>query len=512
MQSQLEKIRNYIFIKWLLIFACAVVVTIEFLMHTTSPTATAATYLSLLFLALVNIWITLAIKRQALPVWLLFLALGLDLFIILLSIYFNGGMENTWLFIPVLVIFLTGYLLNLGYSLLFAAVSFLGIMLIYAMENTNLIPHYNIYGIPVPYWTNLSYLKDYFSGMFFLYFISAFASGYLNQLMSGYAKKLENSLAESEEARSELETSRKAMLNVMDDLENARSELDQRVKARTAELEEAKSNLEQKVSDRTADLEASRKAIMHMMKDLKEDVTKLQAVDRMKTEFLSLVSHELRTPLTPIKGYLYLILNGKMGEISPTIRTALEIIRRQSEHLHSMIDNILDISRFELGKSIPLQEETLSIKQIIEETCEAAIIQARQKRVNLVMEIQSDLPMTVGDSVKLKRVVINLVGNAIKFTSEGGETKIRAFSEGNNIRVEVSDNGIGIEKENLEKIFEKFYQVDSSATRATGGIGMGLTICKELIALHGGQIWAESEGLGKGSKFIFTLPVKKEGG
>jgi signal transduction histidine kinase len=199
-----------------------------------------------------------------------------------------------------------------------------------------------------------------------------------------------------------------------------------------------------------------------------------------------------------------------MGEINPEQKNALEIVRRQSEHLHSMIDNILDISRFELGKPIPVNLEPISIKQIIEETAEAVVIQAKQRGIDLVLDIQSDLPTILGDSVKLKRVVTNLVGNALKFTPEGGAIKVKSFVYGTNIQVEVVDTGIGIDKDNLGKIFEKFYQVDSSTTRATGGIGMGLTICKELVALHGGKIWAESEGISRGSKFIFLLPIKKE--
>jgi len=432
------------------------------------------------------------------------------LLFVIVALYFNGGIENTWLFFPVLIIFVSGYLLDLQTSLIFALSSFFAVVAMFLLENTGAIPHFNAYGIPTLYWKYPAYIKDYLIGMFFLYFAAAVLSGYLNRRMQESSLQLEKALKDSNISRNELETSRKAMLNVMDDLENAREQLDQRVKERTAQLEEAKATLEGKVVERTADLEASRKAIMHMMKDLKEDVAKLQVVDRMKTEFLSLVSHELRTPLTPIKGYLYLILTGKMGEINPEQKNALEIVRRQSEHLHSMIDNILDISRFELGKPIPVNLEPISIKQIIEETAEAVVIQAKQRGIDLVLDIQSDLPTILGDSVKLKRVVTNLVGNALKFTPEGGAIKVKSFVYGTNIQVEVVDTGIGIDKDNLGKIFEKFYQVDSSTTRATGGIGMGLTICKELVALHGGKIWAESEGISRGSKFIFLLPIKKE--
>jgi signal transduction histidine kinase len=293
----------------------------------------------------------------------------------------------------------------------------------------------------------------------------------------------------------------------MDYLNQTKGELELKVKQRTTELEEAKIDLENKVAERTVKLEESRTAVLHMMRDLKEDIAKLQSVDKMKTEFLSMVSHELRTPLTPIKGYLSLLQSGKMGALTDQQKNALEIVTKQSEHLHSLIDSVLDLSRLELGKPIPIVKEPVSVNSILLDTYEAMRIQAENQGLKILLNIQEELPTIMGDAAKLKRILANLLGNAIKFTPRGGEITLRAFSGSSNIRIEVADNGIGLSSEHREKIFEKFFQVDSSLTRSSGGMGMGLTIVRELVTLHGGVAWAESEGLGKGSKFIFSLPV-----
>jgi len=427
--------------------------------------------------------------------------------LIILALYFNGGIENTWLFFPVFVIFFSGYLFSVRASLAYAVVSYLSILLMFFLEYFKIIPHFGIYNLSELYWRNTEYCIDYLVGMFMLYFFAAFSSGYLNQIMAQAAERLGRSLKETQTAQKESENARKALLNLTEDLTRARDTLEARVKERTAELEEAKSNLEQKVGERTAELEKSRRAVIHMMKDLKDDMEKLKVIDRMKTEFLSMVSHELRTPLTPIKGYLYLLTSEKIGTLTDQQKKALEIISRQSEHLQTLIDSILDLSRIERGQPLPLKKEPMSIKAAIEEVAEAMKIQAQAKQLNLILEIQENLPTIMGDSIKIKRALTNLLGNAFKFTPEGGEVKVRAFAEDSSLRVEVIDNGIGLAPENLTKIFEKFYQVDSSITRAAGGMGMGLPIAKEIVELHGGKIWAESEGLGKGSKFIFTLPI-----
>jgi len=504
MDTQIDITINYIGLKSILLIILAISMIFS-LVPGKTDLASFIIFLLLVCGAVLQYLLFVSGRFKGKAAKLLYLILlGTDLLLIILFLYYNGLTRTPWLLAPVIAIFFSAYQFNALTGLAYALTSFLGVVLILLFLRGSLYP------VPAMIVQNVGLIRDSLLGTLFVYLSAAFAGTYLNRQMGKTTSQFEKLLTDSEEARKEVERSRVAILNVMDDLEKERETLDTRVKQRTAELEETKSSLETKVTERTADLEASRKAIVHMMKDLKEDMEKLKVVDRLKTEFLSLISHELRTPLTPIKGFLYLIIDGKLGSINQEQKRALEIISRQSDHLHMMIDNILDISRFELGKPFPLKLEKISIKQVIEETAEAASIQAKIYGQILELEVTPDLPPILADSLKLRRVLTNLLGNAIKFTPENGKIRLQALVEGDNLRVEIADSGIGIAKENLEKIFDKFFQADSSVTRSAGGIGMGLTICKEFINLHGGRIWGESEGLGKGSKFIFLLPIKKE--
>ncbi|MFH1347205.1 MAG: ATP-binding protein, partial [Candidatus Margulisiibacteriota bacterium] len=236
-----------------------------------------------------------------------------------------------------------------------------------------------------------------------------------------------------------------------------------------------------------------------------KDITELRKVDQLKQEFLAVVSHELRTPLTPIKGYLSLLLEGRIGKLEPKQKDALNVILSQSNHLHDLIDSVIDISRIESGRPLELQKEPLFIEDIIKESIDASAIAVKSKQINLM----SDFPLTrsaaMADRQKVLRLMDNLLGNAIKFTPPSGSIKVSVEKEDHNIKVSVTDTGIGIEPEELEKVFKSFYQVDTSYTRACGGIGMGLSIAREIVEAHGGRIWAESEGRGKGSTFVFLL-------
>ena len=510
MPTEFDKIRVYINIKWLVIISLVALLGIERLFGVVTTLSTISAFTALGIASLTNLILFLTVQRNERAAYLLtYPSVLFDLALIVVALYFNGGIENNWLFLPVLLIFFSGYLLTFGASLAFAALAFAGMLIIFCLDYFRILPHFTIYNLPEAYLRNPEYIADVFVGLFLLYFSAAISSGYVNQAMSKTLARQKESLVKAQEKQQESEGTRKALMNLMEDLGRSRDNLEARVKERTAELEEAKDGLEIKVFERTTDLEQSRKAILHMMKDLKEDVTKLQAIDRMKTEFLSMVSHELRTPITPIKGYLTLMLGGKVGQFSTEQKKALNVLLRQSDHLQDLIDSLLDISRLELNKEIPITKEPLSIKKLLEDVVESDHFAAEQRGLALKLEIDKTLPTFMGDAIKLKRILANLLGNAIKFTPKGGTVILRATSDPANLRIEVADNGIGIEADCLEKIFDKFFQVDSSYTRASGGIGMGLAIARELVAVHGGKIWAESQGPGKGSKVIFTLPLDK---
>lgn len=510
MRIDLEALKLYLRLKWFAVAAILLILSYEKLNNAINLPIFQSEILGLIIVFATGLALAWLIRRKSASSFITHCSLLLDLVAIFTALYSVGGAENPWWFLPVMIIFISGYLFDLKVALAYSTLCSSGLSLLFGLEFFKLVPHYPAFGTEMNFWKYPSYLVHYLFGMLLLYYAGALISGYFNRLLKTQRSELENNLLSLQASGNEQKNTQQALMSVMEDLSRSHDELELRVRERTAELEEARENLEKKVAERTSDLEAARKATLHLLKDLKEDMQKLQVVDRLKTEFLSMVSHELRTPLTPIKGYLSLLLNAKMGELSPTQISALEVIERQSVHLQDLIESMLDLSRLELGKPIPVKMQMLSLEKIINEVVEALAILAQDREIDLKLETAPNLPGLMADEIKLKRIITNLLGNAIKFTPKGGEIKIRVFSGGSNLKLEISDSGIGISAEQLEKIFDKFYQIDSSYTRATGGIGMGLTIARELVGLHHGKIWAESPGPGKGTKFVVVLPLKEK--
>jgi PAS domain S-box-containing protein len=235
------------------------------------------------------------------------------------------------------------------------------------------------------------------------------------------------------------------------------------------------------------------------------DVTAERETDRMKNEFVSTVSHELRTPLTSIKGYVDLILDGEAGEITDVQREFLTIVQQNNDRLVELINDLLDISRIESGR-IHLTIQPLDVAELIAGAVGTFQAAVDQTDLELGVDLPKGLPKAVGDRDRVGQVLINLVSNAIKYSPGGGTITLGVERSGKELVVSVADTGIGIPREDQEKIFTKFYRVDSSLTRQISGTGLGLPICKTIINLLGGRIWVESK-VGKGSKFSFTLPV-----
>jgi len=238
------------------------------------------------------------------------------------------------------------------------------------------------------------------------------------------------------------------------------------------------------------------------------DITGQKELERMKSNFLSVVSHELKTPLHSIKGFVDIILMGKTGEISETQRDFLSTVRTQTDHLQSLIQDLLEFSRLESGQ-VKLRLEAVSIVGVTGRVMENLTPMADEKGVRLMTEVPSDFPLIEADRMRITQVITNLAHNAIKFTPKGGSVTMGAVDLGEQIRVSVSDTGIGIPPDEHEKVFDRFYQVDSTTTRPYRGTGLGLTICKHIVEYHQGMIWVEGEE-GKGSAFLFTLPKKLE--
>ncbi|MBC7225968.1 MAG: GAF domain-containing protein [Thermoflexales bacterium] len=236
-----------------------------------------------------------------------------------------------------------------------------------------------------------------------------------------------------------------------------------------------------------------------------ETAERLKEVDRLKSQFLANMSHELRTPLNSIIGFSRVILKGIDGPITEQQRQDLEAIFNSGQHLLGLINDILDISKIEAGK-MELAFEPTDLQEIIRGVMSTAVALVKDKPIELQQSVPADLPTITADSRRVRQVLLNLVSNAAKFTDQGF-IRVEARVDGDYVVISVSDSGIGIPPEKLPNIFEAFTQVDASPSRKYGGTGLGLTISKSFIELHGGKIWVESE-LGKGSTFTFTLPIQ----
>ncbi len=243
------------------------------------------------------------------------------------------------------------------------------------------------------------------------------------------------------------------------------------------------------------------------------DVTKEKETDRMKSEFISIVGHELRTPLTSIKNAVDIIVAEKAGAINENQKRFLSMADRNIVRLSGIINDVLDISKIESGR-LRIELKPLQLGALLDMAIVPLTSRAKEKAISIHKEIPSDLPRAYGDSDKIEQIFINLFENSIKFTPKGGQVYVSAKLvrgqedelSGDFIEVSVADTGIGINSDELEKVFDPFYQVEESLTRGIKGTGLGLSIVKGLVEAHGGKLWAESEK-GKGSKFTFTVPI-----
>jgi PAS domain S-box-containing protein len=237
------------------------------------------------------------------------------------------------------------------------------------------------------------------------------------------------------------------------------------------------------------------------------DVTKERELEQLKEDFMSTISHELRTPLFSIQGFVQILLEDK-GELDETTHEEfLTIIQTQTIQLSEMVNNLLDASKFDEGK-MKIEQKPVAMLDLIHQTMLKLRGFAHQQKVDLVPELSSHLPTIIGDKERLEQVLTNLIGNAIKFTPEGGQVTIAASTPDDEILVEVQDTGIGIPPEAQEHIFSRYYQVEDKNEGSKRGSGLGLYIAQQTIKGHGGHIWVESEGIpGKGSTFRFTVPL-----
>jgi two-component system phosphate regulon sensor histidine kinase PhoR len=233
------------------------------------------------------------------------------------------------------------------------------------------------------------------------------------------------------------------------------------------------------------------------------DISRLKELEKVRQDFVANVSHELRTPLTTIKGYTETLLEGALKEeVAPQF---LQVIQKHADRLTKIVEDLLALSKIE-SKEFYLKWEHFPLSDLIDDVSDFIKEAAQKKKISISRSIIPSSLEGTGDRSYLEQVFINLLDNAVKYTPEGGEISISAFeNEQREIQVLIQDNGIGIPKEDLSRIFERFYRVDKGRSQELGGTGLGLSIVKHLVQAHGGRVWVESH-LGKGSIFHFTLP------
>lgn len=269
--------------------------------------------------------------------------------------------------------------------------------------------------------------------------------------------------------------------------------LKHQVNERTRELKTINEEMEQRIIQRTEELAVA--------------TEKAQSADRLKSAFLASMSHELRTPLNSIIGFTGMVLQGLAGPLNEEQTKQLAMVRNSAHHLLNLINDVLDISKIEAGQLV-LMSDNFNLKESIENTMKIVSPLAAKKNVRLYSETSDNISEFHGDKRRIEQIMINLLGNAIKFT-DTGDIRLRCHSDDNAIVLSVEDTGIGIKQDNMDLIFETFRQIDTGIARVQEGSGLGLNITKKLVEKMGGSIRVKSEW-GKGSTFTVILPKRKE--
>lgn len=238
---------------------------------------------------------------------------------------------------------------------------------------------------------------------------------------------------------------------------------------------------------------------------LENAYAELKEEDKTKSDFISTASHELRTPLTVINSYLEMFEDGMLGKLNENQQDKLAVIRSQTDHMIKLVEDMLDTSRLE-SRKFRIQKHSLDLVEIAKNAIDEISRLADLKEHTISLKVNGKVDSIEGDGHRIKQVFSNLLTNAIKYTPNKGKIDVGIKNENGNLRVAISDTGIGIPEKEHEKIFEKFYTVGGkSLTRESERMGLGLTIAKGIVEAHGGKIWVESE-VNKGSSFYFTLP------
>jgi signal transduction histidine kinase len=268
-------------------------------------------------------------------------------------------------------------------------------------------------------------------------------------------------------------------------------------------LEELTQNLQQKIDDQTRELRKS----YEMEKKANEQ---LEALDNVKNQFLMTVQHHLRTPLTSMMGYADLLLSGTFGKVSKEVSEIIKKFEESTEGLIKMVNDFLDVTQFQMGKGVVCMQEGVNLCPIFKDLLSDLELEAKQKGIYLKLEKPEHTCLIKADINKLKAAFTNIFDNAVKYTQKGGVT-IRFKVENKKLHVQIQDTGIGIAKDRLAHLFDNtFTRTEESKKTFTTGRGIGLYLSAQIIKAHEGEVWAESEGEGKGSTFNIVLPIEPD--
>jgi signal transduction histidine kinase len=257
----------------------------------------------------------------------------------------------------------------------------------------------------------------------------------------------------------------------------------------------------------STELLATIKALLRLSKREKENrqlLAQLREADRRKDEFLATLAHELRNPLHSIRGAVELLRGD--AQLAPEQQLSSDVVDQQVNHVARLLDDLLDVARITRDK-LELRKEKLRLADVIRAGVESsrALLQSHGHRA--IVTLPPESAHIEGDLVRLTQILVNLLGNAAKYTPQGGNIWVSATCEGAHAVISVKDSGVGIASDKLLRVFEKFYQVDPALERSESGLGLGLTLTRRLVELHGGTVEARSDGLGKGSEFVVSLPI-----
>lgn len=248
--------------------------------------------------------------------------------------------------------------------------------------------------------------------------------------------------------------------------------------------------------------------VQNRTKQAVEASEEAKRISKKKSEFISAVSHELRTPLTSIKGYAAILSSGKLGEIPTQAVERIKKINTHSDNLVKLINDLLDISRIESGK-VEMNVGKCNLAQMVDEVVDLLTPQLKDKNIQCIPEIARNVPELILDSTQMERVFINIMGNAIKFTPNKGKITPKIYLQDDNVKIEISDTGLGISEEDLEKLFDEFYRVENKINQTVKGSGLGLALVKQIVEAYKGKTWITSK-LNEGTTVHILLPLPRK--